>query len=88
LPPFPLLEVVLAAVTELTEDEIARTFPAFEVERTIVVLRNNAVGAAPLPPLIEVDLESEVVETSFPPFLDALVLELAIEDVAADAVST
>jgi hypothetical protein len=47
------------------------------------------VAEAPLPPLIEVEVEIElVVETSFPPFPDALVLELATEEAAAEPVLT
>jgi len=46
------------------------------------------VEEAPLSPLTEVDLETDVVETSFPPFPDALVLELATEEAAAEPVFT
>jgi hypothetical protein len=46
------------------------------------------VEEAPLSSLIEVDLETDVVETSFPPFPDSLVLELATEEAAAEPVLT
>ena len=56
--------------------------PLFEVEV------ETEVEEAPLSPLTEVDLETDVVETSFPPFPDALVLELATEEAAAEPVFT